>query len=299
MSTWNRATKTAMLSILSNTTLIILKVVAGLLSGSISIISEAIHSAMDLMASIIAFFSVRISSQPADKEHPFGHGKIEYISGIAEGILIFIAAGLIIKEAFAAIITPPEVSPSAFAIGVMLVAATVNFFVSRKLYQVAHEEDSMALEADALHLKTDVLTSLGVAVGLLAIRLTGLHILDPLIALFVALLIIKEAWALCANALAMLLDTRLDPVEEERIHAIIEKYSDQIDDYHKLKTRKSGKVKVIDFHITVDPQLTVQEMHDLIACFKRDMNVALSNTRVSVHVDPRRDAPPSTPHKHQ
>lgn len=299
MSTWNRATKTAMLSILSNTTLIILKVVAGLLSGSISIISEAIHSAMDLMASIIAFFSVRISSQPADKEHPFGHGKIEYISGIAEGILIFIAAGLIIKEAFAAIITPPEVSPSAFAIGVMLVAATVNFFVSRKLYQVAHEEDSMALEADALHLKTDVLTSLGVAVGLLAIRLTGLHILDPLIALFVALLIIKEAWALCANALAMLLDTRLDPVEEERIHAIIEKYSDQIDDYHKLKTRKSGKVKVIDFHITVDPQLTVQEMHDLIACFKRDMNVALSNTRVSVHVDPRRDAPPSTPHEHQ
>ncbi|HEY5537091.1 MAG TPA: cation diffusion facilitator family transporter, partial [Acetobacterium sp.] len=200
MKKFDRKSRVALLSIGSNTMLIILKVVAGILSGSVSIISEAIHSSMDLMASCVAFFSVRTSSKPADRDHPYGHGKIENLSGIVEGVLIFIAAGLIIFEAVKKISEPVEIEAAGIAIAVMLTAAVVNFFVSRILYKVGKEEDSMALEADALHLKTDIYTSLGVAAGIILIKLTGILVLDSIVAILVALLIIKEAWVLCRNA---------------------------------------------------------------------------------------------------
>lgn len=282
----DRKARVALISIASNSTLIVLKVVAGILSGSVSIISEAIHSGMDLMASFIAFFSVRTSSKPADREHPYGHGKIENISGIAEGLLIFVAAALIIKEAIEKFYHPTVLDYATVAIGVMVVSAVVNVLVSRKLYQVGREEDSMALEADALHLKTDVYTSLGVALGLLLIKLTGVAILDPIVAILVALLIIKEAWELCYNGVNFLLDTRLTDAEEEKIIGIINNYSDQLCDFHKLKTRKSGNVKHIDFHITVAPDATVEEIHRLIGSFKKDMCDEFTYTRVNVHVDP-------------
>ncbi|MGE4272191.1 MAG: cation diffusion facilitator family transporter [Desulfitobacterium sp.] len=286
---WDRRAKVALLSIISNTLLIIFKAIAGILSGSVSIISEAIHSGMDLIASLIAFFSVRQSAKPADREHPYGHGKIENISGIAEGLLIFVAAGLIIKEAIAKIQAPVAIEQTGIAIGVMLGASIVNLLVSRKLYQVAKEEDSMALEADALHLKTDVYTSLGVAGGLVLIKVTGLNVLDPLVAIIIALLIIKEAWHLCYNAFQYLLDTKLSDEEEARIKKIISDHHGIFKDYHKLKTRKSGNMKHIDFHITVDPYLTVKEVHDIIGDLKMDMCHEFGNTRVNVHVDPLRE----------
>lgn len=286
MGSWDRRVKVALLSIASNTSLIILKIIAGILSGSVSIISEAIHSGMDLAASVIAFFSVRQSALPADREHPYGHGKIENISGIAEGLLIFIAAGLIIKEAVHKLQAPAEIEQAGVAITVMLVASVTNFLVSRKLYKVAQEEDSMALEADALHLKTDVYTSLGVAVGLILIKVTGLLILDPIVAILVALLIIKEAWELCKDAFDFLLDTKLTDEEEAKIEKIINSHSDKFKDYHKLKTRKSGNMKHIDFHITVDHELTVGETHAIVGCLKKAMCEEFKNTRVSVHVDP-------------
>jgi len=287
---FDRKSSVALLSIGSNTMLIILKVVAGILSGSVSIISEAIHSSMDLMASCVAFFSVRTSSKPADREHPYGHGKIENISGIVEGVLIFIAAGLIIFEAVKKISEPVEIEAAGIAIAVMLTAAVVNFFVSKILYKVGKEEDSMALEADALHLKTDIYTSLGVAAGIILIKLTGILVLDSIVAILVALLIIKEAWVLCRNALEFLMDSRLSDQEEQEIKTVIEKVrndcANQLIDYHKLKTRKSGNIRHIDFHITVDPSLTVMEAHDIVGCLKKAMCDELKNTRVSVHIDP-------------
>lgn len=288
VKSWDRKSKVALLSIVSNTVLIIFKVIAGILSGSVSIISEAIHSGMDLMASIIAFFSVRHSNKPADKEHPYGHGKIENFSGLVEGVLIFIAAGLIIKEAILKILEPTEIEKASIGIVVMLGASLVNVFVSRKLYKVAKEEDSMALEADALHLKTDVYTSLGVAFGLVLIYVTGLRILDPIVAILVALLIIKEAWVLCKNAFDSLMDARLSEEEEAKIKEILNNHSDKFRDYHKLKTRKSGNIKHIDFHITVDKHRTVEDIHDIIGCLKKEMNEELKNTRVNIHVDPYR-----------
>lgn len=286
MQNLDRKSKVAFLSIASNTALIVFKVIAGLLSGSVSILSEAIHSGMDLVASVIAFLSVRHSSKPADKEHPYGHGKLENISGLAEGVLIFVAAGMIINEAVKKIFEPVELEQAYIAIGVMFVSALVNFLVSNKLHKVAKEEDSMALEADSLHLKTDIYTSLGVAMGIMMIKLTGIAILDPIAAIIVALLIIKEAWGLSKGAFDYLLDMKLPDEEEAEIEKVIRQHSHKFIDFHKLKTRKSGNVKHIDFHITLDSNVSVLESHKIIGELKKDLNDKFKNTRVNVHVDP-------------
>ena len=282
----DRRIRYAFLSIMSNTVLIVFKTIAGVLSGSVSIISEVIHSGMDLVASLVAFISVRHSAKPADKDHPYGHGKIENFSGIVEGLLIFAAAILIIYEAAHKILKPVDVEQAMVAVAVMFASAAVNWFVSRQLFKVSKEEDSMALEADALHLKTDVYTSLGVGLGILLIKVTSLRVLDPIVAILVALLIIKEAWELTKSAFDHLLDTRLSEAEEAEIRLLIESFSAEFSDYHKLKTRKSGKMKHIDFHLTLDPDLTVRQTHDLIGRIKKEMSEKIRNTRVIVHIDP-------------
>ncbi len=282
----NRKVKVALLSIISNSVLIVLKIIAGIISGSVSIVSEAIHSSMDLVASVIAFFSVRLSSKPADEDHPYGHGKIENVSGVLEGLLIFVAAFLIIKEAVVKILHPTDISEAYIAIAVMIFASVVNAIISKVLYKVAKEEDSIALEADALHLKTDVYTSLGVGVGLLLIKITQINILDPIVAVLVALLIIKEAWHLCSTAFRPLLDSRLSIEEEQKVKEVISKYQDKIVDFHELRTRKSGCVKYIDFHLLVDKNLTVEQSHSLSEKLERDLEEALKNTNVNIHIEP-------------
>ncbi|HNT94034.1 MAG TPA: cation diffusion facilitator family transporter, partial [Bacteroidales bacterium] len=215
-------TRTARLSVLSNSLLIIMKIMVGIFTGSVSIISEAIHSAIDLVAAVIAFFAVKISGTPADDRHPFGHGKVENVSGVIEALLIFAAAAWIVYEAMDRFIHPGETEALGLGVLVMVISAVVNIFVSRRLYKVARLTDSVALEADALHLKTDVITSAGVALGLALIWITGWHILDPLIALLVALVIIYESWMLLRRAFYPLLDTALSQSEMEKLTAILD-----------------------------------------------------------------------------
>lgn len=285
----NRKVRVALLSIISNATLIIFKIVAGIISGSVSIISEAIHSSMDLLASIIAFFSVKASSKPADDDHPFGHGKIENISGVIEGVLILVASIMIIVQAIKKIYNPRPIENEWVAILVMFISGFINFIVSKQLYKVGEEEDSMALKADALHLKTDIYTSLGVGIGILLIKITKIHILDSIVAILVAFLIIKEAVELTKNGFDELIDKRLSDEEENEIKDIIERCKSEFIDYHKLKTRKSGNVKHIDFHITLDKNTTVKEAHDIIGDIKKEMNKSIKNSRVTIHIDPSND----------
>lgn len=278
--------KVAALSILSNTTLIALKAIAGILSGSVSIVSEAIHSGMDLVASIIAFISVKISSNPADEEHPYGHGKVENVSGVIEGILIFIAAFLIIKEAINKILHPVILKEATVGIVVMGFSAIVNLIISTILYRVAKKEDSVALEADALHLKTDVYTSAGVAVGLLLIHFTKIHVLDPIVAIAVALLIVKESWELTRHAFRPLLDAQLPHDDLHKVKEILAKYESECIDFHDLKTRKSGNLKFVEFHMTVTKERTVAESHALGERIREELRLALNNLQVTIHVDP-------------
>jgi cation diffusion facilitator family transporter len=281
----NKKVRIARLSIFSNSILIIMKVVAGIISGSISIISEAIHSFMDLLASVIAFFSVKISDTPADERHPYGHGKFENVSGVIEAVLIFVAAIWIIYEALKKIISPGEIESIGIGFVIMAISAIINFLVSRKLYKVAKETESIALEADALHLKTDVYTSAGVAFGLILIWITGFHILDPVIAIIVALLILKESFELFLKAYAPLLDVALSVKEIETIKTIIGRHCTENVSYHGLRTRKAGNYKYVDFHLNLSEEMTVKQAHDICDLIENDIKKEDHNMEVTIHVE--------------
>lgn len=276
--------KTARLSIFSNLFLIALKVIAGLVSGSVSILSEAIHSGMDLLASLIAYFSLRVADKPADKEHPYGHGKFENISGVIEALLILGAAGWIVYEAIHKLISANyEIQMLELGIGVMAISAIVNFFVSRRLYKVAKATDSIALEADALHLKTDVYTSLGICIALIMIRLTGWNWLDPIIALMVAMLIVKESYVLLRAAYAPLLDSSLKADEVKAIEDILQNYPVR---YHDLKTRKAGQYRFAEMHIELPSTLPLKEVHDLCDDIEEKIKSKIGPIEINIHVEP-------------
>ena len=211
------------LSISSNAVLILLKIIIGHISGSISIISEAIHSLSDFLASILTFFAVSRSAEPADKEHPFGHGKYEDMSGFIEGGLIIFAGIYIIFEASKKLIFGYSMeAESMLGIYVMGFAVLTNFLVSRYLFYVAKKSDSVSLLADAEHLSTDIYSSLGVLVGLILIKITGITLLDPIIAIVVALIILKAGFSISKETLNNLLDGSLPnediQIVEQRLH---------------------------------------------------------------------------------
>jgi cation diffusion facilitator family transporter len=280
----NAKVNVARLSILSNTSLIILKVIAGILSGSVSIISEAIHSSMDLIAAIIAYFSVSVSDNPPDSRHPYGHGKVENISGVIEALLIFIAAIWIIFEALKKLMGGP-IELDSIGIGsiVMLTSAIVNTLVSRRLYKVAHATNSVALEADALHLKTDVYTSLGVAAGLGLIMLTGIKWLDPVVAIAVAGFIIFESFNLLNRAFSPLLDTAWKDEDIEKLEIRLKNLEVN---YHDLRTRISGNYLFIDLHIQIPENVSVGDAHRYCDKIENELTCAYRNLNVTIHVEP-------------
>ena len=280
----NSKVSIARLSILSNTLLIIMKLIIGIISGSVSIISEAIHSSMDLIAAIIAFFAVRVSDNPPDSKHPYGHGKIENISGVIEAILIFIAAAWIIYEAVRKLLGE-KIELDSIALGslVMLVSAFVNTIVSRRLYKVARKTNSVALEADALHLKTDVYTSLGVAVGLGLIMVTGINWLDPVIAILVALFIIRESYILLRRAFTPLLDTAWGENEIEELEKTLNRLEVN---YHDVRTRLAGNYRFIDLHIQIPEDVSVGNAHRYCDKIENELNRVYENITVTIHVEP-------------
>ena len=277
-------TRTARLSVISNSLLIAMKLAAGIISGSVSIISEAIHSSLDLVAAIIAFFAVKISGTPADDRHPFGHGKVENVSGVIEALLIFVASGWIVYEAVDRFIHPGETGALGLGVLVMAISAVVNTFVSRRLYKVARQTDSVALEADALHLRTDVITSAGVAIGLALIWLTGWHVLDPIIALAVAVIIIYESWMLLRKAFSPLLDTALSPSEMKRLTSLLEEMNI---DYHDLKTRAAGHQRFVEFHLDVPPYETIETIHRQCDIIEERLEREFKDINVIIHPEPR------------
>jgi len=281
---------TARLSVISNTTLVLMKFVVGFAIGSVSIISEAIHSSMDLIAAVIAFFSVRKSAEPPDTEHAFGHGKFEDISGLVEALLIFIAAILIIYEAAVKLLghETQEVRPELLVAGiaVMGISALANWYVSRRLFAIAKESESIALESDAWHLRTDVYTSLGVFAGLILIKLTGNPIFDPFVALCVAVVIMKAAYDLTKRSVADLIDHSIPAADEKRIKEIIHQHADIYAGFHDLKTRRSGPEIFIEFHLVVPGDLSVNQSHDLTDHLESDLTTEYPRAIITIHVEP-------------
>ena len=293
VSIQERKERAAILSVASNSTLVVFKIIVGALIGSVSIISEAIHSGMDLLAAIIAMVSVKKSHLPADEVHPFGHGKVESISGLIEAVLIFVAAFWIIFEALKKLASAQEVESPGWGVAVMFLSAVLNFFVSQRLFAVGKEADSIALTADAWHLRTDVFTSVGVMISLSIIWISHfffvdprIHWLDPVAAIFVATFILKAAYDLTSQALGDLMDVKLPPDEEEWIREVITNRKPQIHGYHQLKTRKAGNFRFIEFHIKVDPQMTVEASHGITSELKHIIMGKLPAATVTIHVEP-------------
>lgn len=282
----SKKSKAALISIISNASLIIIKSVVGLLTGSVSIISEALHSASDLLASLIAYFSIKFSEKPADSKHPYGHGKFENLSGVIEALLIFFAAAWIIYESIQTIINPRDIVKMEWAIAIMIISSIINFFVSRHLYKVAKETRSVALEADALHLKTDVITSAGIGIGILIIKITGFHFLDPIIAILVAIYILYESYVLLKKAFQPLTDIALP---ENEILEITNQIRMSNFPFHGLKTRQSGPFRFVEFHLEMHPETSLKKVHDICNEIENKIESTFENIDITIHVEPFND----------
>lgn len=292
MTVLKKSINTARLSVFSNISLTVGKLFAGVYVGSISIISEAAHSLVDLVASLIAYFAVKESSKPEDKQHPYGYGKFENVSGTIEAILIFIAAIYIIYEAVDKLLHPLKIQMPIIGVLIMCFSAGVNFFVSKKLFVVAKEVDSVAIEADAWHLRTDVYTSLGVMSVLFIITLfelfypkINIYWLDPIAAIVIAIAIIKTAYKLIIKSSKDLFDISLPDTEVKLIEGIVRTSTD-ICGYHDLKTRKSGNKRFVEFHILVRHQMSVLQAHDITRQMEYQISKQLENITVTIHVEP-------------
>ncbi|MDP6394392.1 MAG: cation diffusion facilitator family transporter [Desulfobacterales bacterium] len=278
--------KAALLSVVSNTILVVIKLAAGILTESISILSEALHSATDLFASFVAYASIKKATMPADSEHPFGHGKYENLSALAESILIVAAALLIAYEAVKRGFTEEMISFPSLALAVMGISAAVNIVISTYLKRISKETDSIALEADAKHLSADVYSSLGVFAGILLIVITGYHVFDSLAALVVSGLILYEGLSITRKSIHGLLDTVLPEDEVKVIHDVLESYSKDVKDFHELRTRKAGSERHIDLHLTVCSNERIKETHETMDNIEKELSGRLSGCNVIIHPEP-------------
>jgi cation diffusion facilitator family transporter len=245
------------------------------------------------VAAGIALFAVKKSGKPADKRHPFGHGKVENISGTIEALLIFVAAIWIIFEAVKKMITPGPMESVGWGVIVMMISATANYFVSNLLFKVGNETDSVALQADGWHLRTDVYTSAGVMVALAVIYFGGiffpganLHWIDPAAAIFVAMLILKAAYDLTKKAAVDLIDTSLPAGEQRLIRQSILNQRNNIIGFHDLRTRKAGSERFVEMHLVVDSGLSVERSHKITDDISDEIRNALPETDVIIHVEP-------------
>ena len=278
----------ARLSLYSNVSLTALKLLAGGISGSVSIISEAIHSGMDLIASMIAYISVRVSGEPPDTMHAYGHGKYEDISGLIESLLIIGAGLLIIYEAAKKLFHPHEIESSFLLIGIVVmgISALINVFVSHRLMKTAKKTQSIALESDAWHLRTDIYTSAGVMAGLIAMYCTGIALFDPLIALTVAFFILKTGIDLTKRSYNALIDSSLSESERSHIEALVSQYRNSFLNAHGFKTRRAGPEIFIEFHLVVDGAMSVLDAHTLLNTIEDVLHAACPRSTVTIHLEP-------------
>lgn len=280
--------KVACLSVFTGLALTAAKLAVGLLTRSVSVLSEAAHSGLDLVAALIAYFSVRQSARPADEVHRYGHGKFENLAAAVEALLIIAAGIMIVSEALPRFSNPAQLVRLDLGLAVMAVSAAANLAVSAILMRTAARTNSPALEADAWHLRTDVYTSAGVLVSLAVIRFTGWHILDPLVAMGIALLIFKAAFRLLRDSVGSMVDVRLPEAEEEVIHAVLKSHAGKFVQFHDLRTRRAGPDRHVDFHLVVPGCWSVAQVHDLCDVLEHEICRQLPGASVLIHTEPCR-----------
>jgi cation diffusion facilitator family transporter len=288
-------TRAAALSVGSNTFLILLKVVAGTITGSVALLTEAMHSSIDLIASIVAFISVRKADEPADAEHPYGHEKIENLAAMIEGVLILVGSGVIAFEAIRHLIVGTQVQHLGFGIAVVGISIVVNFFVSRVLHRRADETQSVALEADAVHLRTDMATSFGVLIGLVLVKITGADWLDPAVALLLAAAIVREGFKILNRSSRVLVDEALPASEMDAISAEIRAFGPQgVAGFHKLRARRAGARRYVDLHVQFVSGTTLEQAHETAHRLQDAIATRIPGADVLIHLEPEDRVKPGT-----
>jgi cation diffusion facilitator family transporter len=286
-----RKQRAAVVSIVSNSVLIVLKIAAGAITGSIAIITEAIHSSIDLLASVVAFFSVRKADEPPDEGHPYGHEKVENVASGIEGMLILVGAGIIIFESVRRLIDVPEVESLGVGIAVIAFSGVANLGVSTYLYRQANATDSPALEGDAAHLRTDAMTSFGVLLALVLVETTGIEEFDPIMALIVAAAIVFAGVRIVSRSTRVLVDEALPEDELAAIRAAIEQHAPgEVVGFHKLRARRAGSRRYVDLHVQFRDGTTLRRAHEITHLLQNEIRARLRGADILIHLEPEESA---------
>ena len=282
-----RKTRAAALSIASNTLLIALKVVAGVITGSVAILTEAAHSAIDLLASFIAYFSLRKAAAPADAEHPYGHAKMENLAAAIEGMLILVGAAVIVYESIHRLAVGAHLDTLGLGIAVVGLSALANFAVSHYLYKEARATESPALAGDAAHLRTDAWTSVGVLFGLTLVAITGVNELDSITALVVATAIVSAGIRLVTSSSRILVDEALPAAELDSVREIMRGHQGtEVLGFHALRARRAGSRRYIDMHVQFRDGTTLEDAHQLAHRLRDAIQAEIPDSDVLIHVEP-------------
>ncbi len=280
--------RTATLSVASNSGLILLKVIAGTITGSVAILTEAVHSSIDLVASVVAFFSVRKAGEPADESHRYGHEKLENLAAAIEGVLILVGSAVIAFEAIRRLLGHGHVERLGFGIVVVAFAIVVNLVVSAVVARNARRTESAALEADAAHLRTDALTSAGVLAALILVKITGAQWIDPVVALAVAAAIVFTGVRLLSRSSRVLIDEALPPEEVAIIRSAVEEFSGSgVVGYHELRTRRAGSRRYVDLHVQFRKGTSLEDAHRTAHELQDLVGARLNGADVLIHLEPQ------------
>lgn len=286
----DRATRFAVGSIVIGVLVLAMKVAAWWFTGSVALYSDALESTVNVATAVIAFLALRLSAKPADDRHPYGHQKIEYIAAVIEGALILVAALLVFHAAYEALLSPRPFTLDPIGIGLNIGASIINGVWCYVLISRGRALRSPALVADGQHLKSDVVSSIGVLVALMAAKITGLPWLDPVIACAVALNILVSGWTLMQASFGGLMDEAASPEEIARIRGVIGQHAEGAIEAHDLRTRSSGRTTFIEFHLVVPADMRVDAAHDICDRIEKALREEVGTTSITIHVEPENKA---------
>ena len=279
----------AWLSIAVAVVTISIKFAAYFVTGSVGLLSDALESLVNLATAFLALFMLSVAARPPDEDHSYGHSKAEYFASGAEGGLIVVAAVSIIASAVPRLFAPQQIEQVGIGLALSFLAAVINFVIARVLLRASRAHGSIALEGEARHLMTDVVTSIGVVGGIILVTLTGIERLDPLIALLVAANIVWSGLVLMRRSALGLMDTSLPLADLQKIDAVLDRYAAEGIDYHALRTREAGARRFVSVHILVPSDWTVTRGHRKLEQIEQDICAVLPNATVFTHLEPLND----------
>ncbi len=276
----------AAISLATTICLLSLKLILGIVSGSIAVLSDAIDSGTDVVGGTAALVSVRVATWPADEDHPYGHGKVESISASVAATVVTIGGGFVVFQAVRRLIVgSPEINVG-LALAPMLVAAAANAALVFYMRREARRAHSLALASEATHLQTNVVQAIAVIAGLALVGVSGMRVFDPLVALGLAAYMGWTAVHLAREALTEVMDVTLPDEELRAIHDVLVAHEDEIRGFHRLRSRKAGPTRHVDMHLLVDPQSTVKEVHAVCDRIEREISERLPGATVTIHTEP-------------